>query len=73
MHKIMDDNNYKIYKKRKQIKSIKLRQKEIKIEDKKISGNIEENEEFDFSEIEKGKFDSKISKFTKEKLNLMNS
>ena len=66
MNKIMDDNIYKNYlKQRRQIKSIKLKQKDIKIKDTKIIGNIEENEEIDFSEFEKGKMDSKISKNTK--------
>lgn len=71
MNKIMDDNNYKMIKKRKQIKSIKLRQKDIKIKDTKIIGNVEENEEVDFSEFEKGKMDSKISRMSKEKLHLI--
>ena len=71
MNKIMDDNNYKMIKKRKQIKSIKLKQKDIQIKDTKIIGNIEENEEVDFSEFEKGKLDSKISKMSKEKLHLI--
>ena len=63
MNKLIDDNIYKNYiKQRKQIKSIKLKQKDIKLIDKKIIGNIEENEEIDFSEFEKGKVDSKISK-----------
>ena len=66
MNKIMDDNTHKNYlKQRRQIKSIKLKQKDIKIKDTKIIGNIEENEEIDFSEFEKGKMDSKISKNTK--------
>jgi len=61
--KMIDDNTYRNYlKKRRQIKSIKLKQKDIKIKDTKIIGNIQENEEIDFSEFEKGKLDSKISK-----------
>ena len=67
MNNIIDDNTYKNYiKQRKQIKSIKLKQKDIKInDDNKIIGNIEENEEIDFSEFEKGKMDSRISRGTK--------
>ena len=66
MNKIMEENNnyYQNLKKRKQIKSIKLKQKNVKIKDTKI-GDIEENEEIDFSEFEKGKMDSKISKESK--------
>ncbi len=74
MNKIMDDNNNNNnnnVKRKRQIKSIKLKQKDIKIKDKKIVGNIEENEEVDFSDIEKGKMDTKITKFTKEKINLI--
>ena len=63
MNKLIDDNTFKNYiKKRRQIKSIKLKQKDIKLKDKKIIGNIEENEEIDFSDFEKGKMDSRISK-----------
>ena len=63
MNKIIDDNIYKNYlKQRKQIKSIKIKQKDIQITDTKFSGNIEENEEIDFSEFENGKMDSRISK-----------
>ena len=66
MNKIMEENNnyYQNLKKRKQIKSIKLKQKNVKIKDTKI-GDIQENEEIDFSEFEKGKMDSKISKESK--------
>ena len=66
MNKIMEENNnyYQKLKKRKQIKSIKLKQKNVKINDTKI-GDIQENEEIDFSEFEKGKMDSKISKESK--------
>ena len=66
MNKIMEENNnyYQNLKKRKQIKSIKLKQQNVKIKDKKI-GDIQENEEIDFSEFEKGKMDSKISKESK--------
>ena len=66
MNKIMEENNnyYQNLKKRKQIKSIKLKQKNLKIKDTKI-GDIQENEEIDFSEFEKGKMDSKISKESK--------
>ena len=63
MNKLIDDNTFKNYiKKRRQIKSIKLKQKDIKLKNKKIIGNIEENEEIDFSDFEKGKMDSRISK-----------
>ena len=63
MNKLIDDNTFKNYiKKRRQIKSIKLKQKDIKLKDKKIIGNIEENEEIDFSDFENGKMDSRISK-----------
>ena len=66
MNKIMEENNnyYKYLKKRNQIKSIKLKQKSVKIKDTKI-GDIQENEEIDFSEFEKGKMDSRISKESK--------
>ena len=67
MKKIMEDNNnyYQNYlKKRKQIRSIKLKHKNVKIKGTKI-GDIEENEEVDFTEFEKGKMDSKISKASK--------
>ena len=65
--RIIDDNTYKNYlKQRRQIKSIKLKQKDIQIKDTKISGDIQENEEIDFSEFSKGKMDSKLSKVTKD-------
>jgi hypothetical protein len=66
MNKIMEENNnyYQYLKKRKQIKSIKLKQKNVKIQNTKI-GDIQENEEIDFSEFEKGKMESKISKESK--------
>lgn len=66
MNKLIKENiNKNNINKRRQIKSIKLRQKDIKIEDTKITGNIEENEEIDFSEFEKGKMESGISKDNK--------
>ena len=58
---IAETNTFK--RKRRQLNSIKLRQKRLKLKGTKIGGSIEENEEIDFSEIER--MGSKLSKFSK--------
>ena len=58
---IAETNIFK--RKRRQLNSIKLRQKRLKLKGTKIGGSIEENEEIDFSEFEK--MGSKLSKFSK--------
>ena len=52
-----------IHLREKEYNSIKLRQKRLKLKGTKIGGSIEENEEIDFSEIER--MGSKLSKFSK--------
>ena len=67
MDKIIEGNNnyYQYYlEKRKQLKSFKIKQQNVTLKGKKI-GDVEENEEIDFAEFEKGKMDSKISKISK--------
>ena len=58
---ISESNTFK--RKRRQLNSIKIRQKRLKLKGTKIEGSIEENEEIDFSEFEK--IGSKISKYSK--------
>ena len=58
---ITDSNTFK--RKRRQLNSIKLRQKRLKLKGTKLGESIEENEEIDFSEFEK--MGSKLSKFSK--------
>ena len=69
---IAESNSFK--RKKRQLKSIKLRQKRLKLMGTKIGGSIEENEEVDFSEFEKigSKISKKISKNDFD-LNLKNS
>ena len=55
---ISEANSFK--RKRRQLKSIKIKQNKIKLQGTKIIGNIEEDEEIDFSEFDK--IGSKISK-----------
>ena len=55
---IAESNSFK--RKKRQLNSIKLRQKRLKLKGTKLGGSIEENEEIDFSEFEK--IGSKISK-----------
>ena len=58
---IAQSNSFK--RKKRQLNSIKLRQKRLKLKGTKMGGSIEENEEIDFSEFEKGsKISKKISK-----------
>ena len=63
---VVESNLFK--RKKRQLNSIKLRQKRLKLKGTKIGGSIEENEEIDFSEFEKmgskisNKFNKKISK-----------
>jgi hypothetical protein len=59
---IAGSNSFK--RKKRQLKSIKLRQKRLKLKGAKLGGSIEENEEIDFSEFEKmgSKISKKISK-----------
>ena len=58
---VAESNSFK--RKRRQLNSIKLRQKRLKLKGTKIGESIEENEEIDFSEFEK--MGSKISKLSK--------
>jgi hypothetical protein len=58
---ITESNIFK--RKRRQLNSIKLRQKRLKLKGAKMEGSIEENEDIDFSEFEKT--GSKLSKFSK--------
>ena len=69
---IAESNSFK--RKKRQLNSIKLRQKRLKLMGTKIGGSIEENEEVDFSEFEKigSKISKKISKNDLD-LNLKNS
>ena len=59
---IAESNTFK--RKKRQLNSIKLRQKRLKLKGIKLGGSIEENEEIDFSEFEKtvSKTSKKISK-----------